>query len=93
MVQIVGTFRFKDENDYEYEIFSLDNIERAQTSVILAGKTWYRRHFSTRFCKIVVVSKQVKTTVVVLAFLDQWKGSVTSNQNNWATYAANKEED
>ena len=56
-----------------------------------ARKTWYRRHFSTRFCKNVVVSKQVKNTVAVLAFLDQWKGSVTNNKNNWATYTANKE--
>ena len=89
----IGTFRLQDENDYEYEIFSLDNIERAQTSFILAGKTWYRRHFSARFRKNVVVSKQVKTTVAVLAFLDQQKSSVTSNKINWASYAANKEKD
>ena len=40
-----------------------------------------------------VVSKQVKTTAAVLEFFDQWKYSVTSNQNNWATQAANKEKD
>ena len=60
---------------------------------ILVGKMWYRRHFSTSFCKIVVVSKHVKNTVAVLALFDQQKGSVTSNKNNWATYTANKEYD
>ena len=67
------------------------NSERAQTIVILAGKNWCRRHFSTRFCKNVVESKQVNNTVAVLAFFDEQKGSVTSNKNNWATYTANKE--
>ena len=41
-----------------------------------------QRHFNTRFCKDVVVSKQVKNTVEVLAFFDQQNGSVTSNKNN-----------
>jgi len=31
--------------------------------------------------------------VAVLAFFDQQKGSATSNQNNLATYDANKEKD
>ena len=43
------SFRFWDENGYEYEIFSMNNSERSLTSVILVGKTSYRRHFSTRF--------------------------------------------
>ena len=33
------------------------------------------------FCKNVVISKQFKTTVTVLAFFDQQKGSVTRNKN------------
>ena len=61
-----------------------------QTNVILAGITWYRRHFSTRFCKNVVESKQVKKTVVVLPFFDLQKVSVTSNKNNLAIYTAKK---
>ena len=40
---VLGTFRCydqdKDEEESEYKIFSWDNIERAQTCVILAGKT------------------------------------------------------
>ena len=67
------------------------DIEGAQTSVILAGKTWYRRHFTTRLCKNVVGSKQVKYTVSALAFFVQQKAAVTSNTNNGATYAADKE--
>mgnify|MGYP000235328368 FL=1 len=57
------------------------HFERPQTSVTLAGKTWYRRHFSSRFCKNVVASKQVKNTVAVLAFFDLQKGLVTSSKN------------
>ena len=34
----VETLRFQDENDYEYEIFSVLSNARALTSVILAGK-------------------------------------------------------
>ena len=55
------------------------------------------RHFGGKnvtpslFCKNVVVSKIVKNTVAVLAFFDQQKGSVTSNNNNGATYTANNE--
>jgi len=40
----------------------------------------YRRHFTTRFCKNVVVSKQLKNKVAVLAFFDLQKGSVTSTR-------------
>ena len=69
----------------------MNNSERAQSCVILAGKTCNRRHFSTKFCKNVVVSKQVNNTVAVLAFFDQQKGPGNSNKNNWATYTANKE--
>ena len=40
---VLGTYRFydqdKDEEESVYEIFSWDNIERAHTNVILAGKT------------------------------------------------------
>ena len=43
-------FIFWDEiNNYEYKIFSYNNIEHVQTGLISEGKTWYRCHFSTRF--------------------------------------------
>ena len=35
-----------------------------KTSVILAGKTWYRGHFSTRYRKNVVVSKHSSNLVI-----------------------------
>lgn len=37
--EVMENFRFQDENDYEYEIFSQSKIERAKTSVILRGTT------------------------------------------------------
>ena len=40
----------------------------------------YRRHFTTRFCKNVVMSKQLKNKVAVLAFFDLQKGSVSSTR-------------
>ena len=83
--EVIENFRFWDENDYEYEIFSQSKIERAQTNVILGGTTWYRRQVTRRFCKNVVVSKQGKNTVEVLAFCDQQKGS-SKNKSDWATY-------
>ena len=48
--------------------FLIEQEWACKTSVILVRKTWYRRHFSTTFCKNVVL-KQVKETVAVLAFL------------------------
>ena len=48
------TLRFWDENDYEYEIFSIVSSDRARTSVILAGKRGSRRHSTTSFSENVV---------------------------------------
>ena len=45
----------------------------------------------SRCCKNVVVSKQVKNTVAVLAFAGQQKGYVTCNTNNSAISTADKE--
>ena len=46
---LVETFRFWDEYEYEYEIFSILSSARARTSVILAGKHDCRRHSTTSF--------------------------------------------
>lgn len=89
--KLEGIIFWDEINNYEYEIFSYNNIEHVQTGLILEGKTWYHCHFSTRFWKHVVVSKQVKNTVAVLAFFNQQKDSVSSNKNNWATNSGNKE--
>ena len=50
------TLRFGDEDDYEYEIFSILSIARAWTRVILAGKRHSRRHSTTRFSEHVVLT-------------------------------------
>ena len=53
----LGTFRFSDEYDYEYEIFSVLGSARSLTSVILAGKRGSRRHSTTSFSANVVLAK------------------------------------
>ena len=46
------TLRFFDEDDYEYQIFSILSIAQAWTSVILAGKRDSRRHSTTGLSEI-----------------------------------------
>ena len=43
--------RFEDEDDYEYEIFSIPSCARAWASVILAGKRDSCRHSATWYSK------------------------------------------
>ena len=43
------SFRFWDDDDFEYEIFSVLSIAHAWTSVILEGKRGSRRHSATSF--------------------------------------------
>ena len=47
----VESFRFWDEYDYEYEIFSILSNACARTSVILAGKRDSSRHSTTSFSR------------------------------------------
>ena len=46
---VTQSFRFEDDNDYEYDIFSVLSSARAGASVILAGKSDSRRHSTTGF--------------------------------------------
>ena len=69
---------------YEYEI-----SHRTTVSAREPASFWRKKRES----KSVVVSKQVKKFVTVLAFFDQQKGLVSSNKNNWATWTDNKEYD
>ena len=48
---VTQSFRFEDDNDYEYDIFSVLSSARAGASVILAGKSDSRRHSTTGFSK------------------------------------------
>ena len=54
--QLLESFRFRDEDDYEYEIFSMLSIAHAWTSVILAEKRDSRRHSTTSFSENVVMA-------------------------------------
>ena len=77
----IESFRFKDEKEYGCEIFS-------KTSACKPASFWREKRdnvIPSSFYYDVsqnVVSKQILTTVVVLAFFDQQKGLVTSNKNN-----------
>ena len=50
------SFRFRDEDDYEYQIFTILSIAHPLISVILAGKRDSRRHSVTRVSENVVVA-------------------------------------
>ena len=53
---ILESFKFWDEDDYDYVIFSILSIAQLWTSVILAGKRDSRRHSTTSFSENVVVA-------------------------------------
>ena len=46
-IEQIESFRFWDEDDYEYKIFSILGIAHAWTSVILAGRRDSRRQSTT----------------------------------------------
>ena len=52
---VLESFRFEDENHYEYEIFSILSIARAWTSVTLAGKRDSCRYSTSSLVNIEVV--------------------------------------
>ena len=52
------TFKFWDEDDFEYEIFPILSSAHARTTVILAGKCGSRRLSTTSFSENVVVAKK-----------------------------------
>ena len=53
----IKSFRFENEYDYEYEIFSILSSARARNSGIWAGKRDSRRHSTTSFRANVVLAK------------------------------------
>ena len=53
--EVLESFKFWDEEDYEYEIFSILSSARARTNVILAGKSDKLRHSTTSFSENVVL--------------------------------------
>ena len=63
----IESFRFWDENDYEYEMFSIVSSARAWGSVILAGKLGSRRQSTRSFSGSVVVAGTSYQMLEVLA--------------------------
>ena len=55
--EVLESFGFWDEEDYEYEIFSILSSARARTNVILAEKRDSRRHSTTSFREGVVAAE------------------------------------
>ena len=53
---LIESFTFWDEDDYEYEIFSILSIEHMRTNIILVGKCDSHRHSTMGFSKNVVVA-------------------------------------
>ena len=68
---IIEIFRFWDEYDNEYEIFSVLSSARAWTSVILAGKRGSRRHSTRSFSENVEVAETSYQMLEVLSFCDR----------------------
>ena len=62
--------RFEDDNDYEYEIFSILSIARTWTD-ILAGKRDSRRHSTTGFSVNAEVEEKSYLPLEVLLFCDR----------------------
>ena len=67
----IESFSFQDENDYEYEIFSIVISARAWGSVILAGKRGSCRHSTSRFSESVVVAGTSYQKLEVLALCNR----------------------
>ena len=65
---LIESFTFSDEDDYEYEIFSILSIERMRTNIILVGKCDSHRHSTMGFSKNVVVTG---TSYQVLSFWER----------------------
>ena len=61
--------RFEDDNDYEYEIFSILSIARTWTG-ILAGKRDSRRHSTTGFSVNAEVEETSYLLLEVLLFCE-----------------------
>ena len=69
--RIVESFRFEDEDDYEYEIFSVLSSARAWAIVILAGNRGSRSHSTSGLNENVVVAgtsyQTVRSFIVLLS--------------------------
>ena len=86
----IETFRFYDENDYEYDIFSILSVGRAWGSVILGGKRGSRRHSTTSFSKNVEVAETSYKRLEVIAFFSREKSKPPSITTTVLTFLVKK---
>ena len=71
LITLIEIFRFWDEHDYEYGIFSIVRSARAWGSVILAGKRDSPSHCTTSFRENVVVAKTRYQMLEVLSLCNR----------------------
>ena len=88
--KLLETFRFYDENDYEYEIFSIVSIARAWGNVILAGKRGSSRHSTTSFSESVVVAETSYQMLEVLPFCNRERSQPPSITKTVLTFLVKK---
>ena len=87
---ITETFRFYDQYDNEYEIFSILSSVRAWTSVILAGKRGNRRHSTTSFSENVEVAETSYQMLEVLSSCESGEGVTSFTKGNSANFSSEK---
>ena len=88
----IASFRFWDENDYEYEIFSMLSIAHAWTSVILAGKRDSRCHSPTSFSENVIVAGTKLSNLRKFIILLSREGLTSFSINNPTSFFGEKKE-
>ena len=69
-VWLLESFRFEEDNNYEYKIFSILSIAGTWTSVILAGKHDGHDHSVKKFSMYVIVMETSYQILEVLSFCD-----------------------
>ena len=67
----IESFRFWEEDDYDYQIFAILSFAHAWASVILAGKRDSLRHSTTSFSENVVVAGTSYQILEVWSFCDR----------------------
>ena len=70
-VWLLESFRFEEDNNYEYKIFSILSIAGAWTSVILAGNRDGHDHSATKSSVNVIVAETSYQMLEVLSFCDR----------------------
>ena len=86
-VWLLETFRFEEDNNYEYKIFAILSIAGAWTGVILAGKRDSHGHSATKFIMNVVVAETSYQMLEVLSFFLIGRCLTSFNKDNSANFS------